>query len=985
VSGAAPPPVPTASAPSGAPDKIPSPSQRDAIEAEPRALLVLAGPGAGKTYCLTERIRFLIEHHHVDPARICAFTFTNKAAGEIAHRLDARLGPTAEGITRGTIHWFCAGLLRTHGQQVGVDTGFGIADEDYQVDVLRRINGQRPWYKNLLNQFGAHRLRNETLPRNDLELLGRYEQFLAHRNVLDFDTLLVKTAELLECSPQAAKIRSQWSAILVDEFQDLNPVQYRIVKALARDHHHVFVVGDHEQSIFSWAGADPGVLKHFLNDFGLTSTIHIAENRRCPQTVFALARKLVTINTPLFAGAAAPRADRTSNFSVHAIGFPTEFEEAAWIVADLQGDYASRDHAWGDVALLYRKHMIGDSMEAALLTAGIPCRLAPRRALADDPVVAYVLAAAHVLATPADPLRRDAFFRVSLRRALYNSAVAEAEEQHLSLPTYLDRHSARLPKADATRPQIRRALANWRNLAAIGKQYPTLTALVQELLSKKVGPANPILERHEDEITDPASIQEVVSLASRLRTARSRRTEVWIPPMRGVDIALKGMLREVGILAVRGANPPAEGALWLGSDDVPSMGLALGVFKALQLIEMSDAPHPLTSFTAIDLETTTRDILRAEIVEIGAVRVRDGRIVKSFTSFVKPNGPISTQASAKHGITEDMVADAPRVAEVWPEFRAFCGDDVVVAHNGYEFDFPILRRVARELGDAFGLCTYDTLPLSRELFRTSCTLENLALRFRIPSGRSHRALDDTTALAALLLALGEAKAARARRTALADLLGHLGVALSVAADSDVSEEARQFLKYAQPFVLGRYSSCLDFYERERAESGDDSIPSVADIIDRNGGVKVMLRIRAEKTADQRYPVAMARLRRLISAIPGDTLAEQLPIFLERAVLSKWDGNEPDRGRVNLLTLHATKGLEFSRVYIVGVEDEQLLRSRPGKLPTIEETEEARRLLYVGMTRTVDRLVLTCTAQRGGKPSGGHQFLDEMGLTPGVPL
>jgi superfamily I DNA/RNA helicase len=310
---------------------------------------------------------------------------------------------------------------------------------------------------------------------------------------------------------------------------------------------------------------------------------------------------------------------------------------------------------------------------------------------------------------------------------------------------------------------------------------------------------------------------------------------------------------------------------------------------------------------------------------------------------------------------------------------------VIVAHNGYDFDFPILRRMVHDIAAPFGLCTYDSLPLARELFPTSCRLVDLARRFGVPSGTSHRALDDTTALAKVLLALGESKASRARKTALADLLGHLGVALALAEDETLSGEARRFRNYARPFALGRYSTCLDFYEREQTESGDATLPAVDEIIDRLGGVLLMLKIRAEKTADERYPAAMSRLRRLISDIPGGTLAEQLPLFLERAVLSKWDGDEPDRGRVNLLTLHSTKGLEFSRVYIVGAEDEQLPGSHPKKPPTLEETEEARRLLYVGMTRTVDRLVLTYTAERGGKPSGGHQFLGEMGLTPGVTL
>src|SRR4051812_21755102 len=205
-----------------APAAVPSPSQRAAIESAPRALLVLAGPGAGKTYCLTERIRFLIERHGFDPARVCAFTFTNKAAGEIAHRLEARLGTgTAERITRGTLHAFCAALLREHGHAVGLRPGFGIADDEYQRNVLRRLDGPRRWHRTALTLFGAHRLRGDPLGLRDPTLFARYERFLADRNVVDFDTLLVKTAELLEHAPDAPSIRARWDVVLVDEFQDL--------------------------------------------------------------------------------------------------------------------------------------------------------------------------------------------------------------------------------------------------------------------------------------------------------------------------------------------------------------------------------------------------------------------------------------------------------------------------------------------------------------------------------------------------------------------------------------------------------------------------------------------------------------------------------------------------------------------------------------------------------------------------------------------
>ena len=965
------------------PPIIPSPSQLRAIEADPHSLLVLAGPGAGKTFCLIERIRFLIEQHGFQPARICAFTFTNKAAGEITHRLQARLGTAAERIKRGTIHAFCAELLRELGAEVLLEPGFGIADEEYQLNVLRRIEGPRKWHRSVLTRFSAHRFRNDPLQHNDMILFHQYERFLTDRKLVDFDTLVIKAAELLESDGAAAAgLRSRWDVVLVDEFQDLNPVQYRVIRALARDHRHVFAVGDDEQSIYSWAGADPKVFRDFANDFdiGASTTVHLEENRRCPEDVFALARKLMLANTPIFGDRIVPRADRASTFPIRTLAFETDDDEEAWIVDDIRRDHDANGHRWGDVALLYRKHDIGSRLEAAFLNAGIPCRLAQGRALADDPVVEYVLAASRVIAFPGDVVFRDAFFKVVLPRALFDEAQAKAEESRRELRVQLRWMATQLPKVDETARQIRRALADWKNLEAVGRQHATLAALVTELLSRRVGKLRSVLDDRHDELSDPASLPDVVRLADRLRGARDRRAEVWISPMKGVDIPLTAMLREIGVLAIRGVAP--TGAERLDVDDVPSLGLALGVFKAAQLIEMSESSSTFTSFTAFDLETTDNDTGTADIVEIAAVRVRDGRIVDEFSTLVKPGKRVTAGAFAAHGIGEAELADAPSFAAIWPEFRAFCGDDVIVAHNGYDFDFRIITRMAKEIGAKFDLCTYDSLPLARDLSATSRKLVDLARQFGVDAGQSHRALDDTRTLAKVLLALDGLKHARARKTALVDLLGHLGIALALSDEATMCEEALLFRKLTVVFALGAYSGALDWYERE---TGDDiTIPDADEVIGMLGGVERMMKIRTVKNADQRYPAAMMRLRRLIAEIPDGPLAGQLALFLERAVLSRLDGHEPERMRVNLLTLHSTKGLEFSRVYVVGAEDEQLPGGSPTKAPKPEEIEEARRLLYVGMTRTQDRLVMTRVASRGGKPTGGHRFLDEMGLTPRSP-
>ncbi len=959
----------------------PSVSQRRAIEAEPHALLVLAGPGAGKTYCLIERIRYLIEHHHFDPARICAFTFTNKAAGEITHRLESRLGAAAERIKRGTIHAFCAELLRELGASVLLESGFGIADEAYQLDVLRRIEGPRKWHRGVLTRFSAYRFRDIPLHHDDLILFHKYERFLADRKLVDFDTLVIKAAELLESDSAAAeKIRSRWDVVLVDEFQDLNPVQYRVVKALARKHRHVFAVGDDEQSIYSWAGADPKVFKEFVKDFEITSVVHLEENRRCPDDVFALARKLMLANTPIFADRIIPRADRKSTFPIRTVGFENDDAEEAWMIEDIRSDHEQNGKRWGDVALLYRKHSIGERLETAFLNAGIPCKLAQGRALSDDPVVAYVLAAARVIAHPEDVVYRDAFLKVLLPKALYLEAQAESERSQQELRVQLRQKANALPRKDSTARQIRRALTEWKNLEAVGRQHATLPALITELLSRRVGKLRSMLDDRHDELSDPADHADVVRLADRLRAARDARTTVWLPPMKGMDIPLKAILSDINVVVERGV-PPA-GAESIGPDDVPSLGIALGVFKAAQLVEMSEMSSTFTSFTAFDLETTDRDTTKAEIVEIAAVRVRDGVLVDDFHRLVKPRVPLTAGAEEVHGITNADLADAPFFEDVWAAFREFCGSDVIVAHNGYDFDFRIISRMAKEIGEKFDLTMYDTLPLSRELVSTSNKLGNLAKQFGIDTGQSHRALDDTRALAQVLLALEKMKLSRARKTALVNLLGHLGIALALSEESTLGEEALLLRTITRVISLGTYSGALDYYERE---TGDDaSIPDADEVIKRLGGIELMLRIRAVKSAEERYPAAMSRLRRLIANIPERSLAEQLTIFLERAVLSRLEGLEPERMRVNLLTLHSTKGLEFSRVYVVGAEDDQLPGGSPKKGPKPEEIEEARRLLYVGMTRTQDRLVMTRVATRSEKPTGGHRFLDEMGVVPIAP-
>ncbi|HMI47033.1 MAG TPA: UvrD-helicase domain-containing protein, partial [Gemmatimonadaceae bacterium] len=828
-------------------------------------MLVLAGPGAGKTFCLIGRIGFLIEKLGIKAERICVFTFTNKAAGEIAERLTGELGPSVERVKRGTIHAFCAELLREFGEHVGLQPGFGIADESDQKAVLRRLKVPPKMHKSVLDAFARWRFRGEPMGHRYQKFYDGYRHMMDERNVADFDTLVLKTAELLRIAAVAAQVRARWDVILVDEFQDLNPIQYAVVRELAREHRHIFVVGDDEQSVYSWTGADPKVFNDFRNDFGiaLADVIHLRENHRCPPAVLHLARRLIGMNESIFENREAQRTTHESPFAVTALTFADDDGETDWIINDLRRDRSAHEGklGWGDVALLYRTHKIGSGIETAFLNAGIPCRLAQGRALADDKIVAYVLAALRVIANPNDEIQQELFYQTVLPTPLIDSARAWAEEAGRTLVQQLEHMARTLPREHGDRKKIWRGYFALQNLDALGKSHASLRSLVEAVLSEKVGTYRTVLEEHQEDLSDPASHEEVVRMAERIQRAIEAGRPVWIPRSGGAEIAAKKLLTEMGVLTVSLGGAPAADALRITAQDFPLLGFGLGLFKTAQLVRTKSFASTFNDFTVIDLETTDKDVANAEIVEIAAVRVRNGKIAGEYQTLVKPRVPITSGAAATHGISEEDLVDEPYFETMWAEFREFCGADVLVAHNGYVFDFPILRRMARALPRGTDFSTYDTLPLARTLHATSRRLEHLAKRYEIPSGQSHRALDDCRTLAQLFPRLSETRIEYARKTALVNLLDQLGIMLAVSDRDSLCDEARKMFEYVPAYSLGRHSDCLDRYNSERELCGDTSLPTVDDLITLLGGHQLMERLRSERSAEKRYPETMARLRR----------------------------------------------------------------------------------------------------------------------------
>src|SRR5437773_2779095 len=864
----------------------PLPQQRLAIEAPLGPLLVVAGPGAGKTFCLIARINHLVPTLGIAPQRICAVTFTNRAAEEIGVRLTHTLRDRAEAITRGTIHALCLALLREHTEAAGLRKGFGVADELYQKVILGRLHVPLEQRGPLLNRFGRHRVQAYELTADDARLYREYTGWLAQRNMLDFDDLVTHAATLLRTRGDVGDaIAARWDYLLVDEFQDVNAVQYDLLKRLAEPHGNFFAVGDDEQSIFTWTGADPYVLVRFGRDYGIERPIVLDRNCRCSRQIFETARRVLAQNPQLFEKQLS--AEQESPYEVAAWAFRDEAEEASWLLEDLRSDCAASRLGWGDYAILYRRHKIGEYLEGRLVRAGIPCRLARGRSLVEDDVIKYVIAALRIVRDPNDPVALEAFAQCVLSAHFLQEVMA-------SPPFPLSANAERGDAGDflvAVRALARRRPAQhpdtkklWRlvyqveNLRALSRSHRVLLPLVDEILSQSVGPYRNALEERHDELSDPADNPEAVQLFERLEAAIAAERDIVIEPQGGLEIAVRGMLIAAGLRHVPTSTTSRTSPTSIASP--------LTLFKALQLLHAKELDTALERYVTFDLETTDKDVEVCGVVEVGAARVVEGEIVERFQSLVQPYRPIT-------------------LAQVYRELER---------QRGIRARKAVLLNLLDYLGLALAL--------------EPCTEQQAGSPKGLPDGRKER-----------------------------DVL----------------------FKLAKFYTLGRYGDALAFYEMERERTGAAGTPSVDEVIHRLGGRALMTRLRAQPDPAQRYPAAVARLPALMDGDASATLSDSIDRLLERVALSTSDGIEVAPDRVNLLTLHSTKGLEFSRVYIVGVEDYQVPGYRESTEHRQAEIEEARRLLYVGMTRARERLVLTRVERRFGMDAGGSSFLEEMGL------
>jgi DNA helicase-2/ATP-dependent DNA helicase PcrA len=401
-----------------------NPSQREAVEHVHGPLLVLAGAGSGKTRVLTMRIAALIDRHSVPPDRIFAVTFTNKAAGEMKHRIGRLLDRDPSGLWIGTFHSLSARLLRREAGLLGFTRQFTIYDEDDRLSLIRRLMEQRGHSTKLFPPKAVQSLvsaaKNRMVPPSELlagapfdrlsevsaEVYSALGPALKAANAMDFDDLLLHPLTLFREHPERLRAyQGRFNFILVDEFQDTNRAQYQLVRLLGA-HGNVCAVGDDDQSIYGWRGADVRNMQDFLKDFPGARLVRLEENYRSTQVVLDAANGVIAENSGRIGKTLTTR--RRGGESVTLLAAADERDEAEWVVRELQKRSAASDWAYSEMAVLYRTNAQSRALEEAFRRAGVPYRLIGAISFYERREVKDLLAYLRLVANPADD---EAFLR----------------------------------------------------------------------------------------------------------------------------------------------------------------------------------------------------------------------------------------------------------------------------------------------------------------------------------------------------------------------------------------------------------------------------------------------------------------------------------------------------------------------------------------------------------------------------------------------
>jgi DNA helicase-2/ATP-dependent DNA helicase PcrA len=407
--------------------------QQEAVKAIDGAVLVISGPGSGKTKCLTHRVAWMI-HKGIDPTNILAITFTNKASGEMKERISKLLKQGTKSKeqgsqpTIGTFHSLGLRILRKEIRVLGYQSNFNICDSDEQLSLMKRIMGnleidpKRYNPRSMLSKISKLKTAliwpddyspHEYMEKLVAKLYGHYQNGLREMNALDFDDLIVLTVKIFKEHPEILKkYQDWWQYIMVDEYQDTSHDQYQFVQLLAGKYKNIFAIGDDAQSIYAFREADIRNILNFQKDYPQAKVIMLEQNYRSTQNILAAAQNIISNNKNQF-----PKTLWTENSTGEKILVKetlNERTEANFIVAQIV-KYMRKGYGLNSFTILYRTHAQSRSMEEALISHGLPYQIVGGLKFYERREIKDILAYLKLIHNPADILSLERIYNVPSR------------------------------------------------------------------------------------------------------------------------------------------------------------------------------------------------------------------------------------------------------------------------------------------------------------------------------------------------------------------------------------------------------------------------------------------------------------------------------------------------------------------------------------------------------------------------------------------
>lgn len=583
--------------------------QREAVFYTEGPLLILAGAGSGKTRVLTHRTAYLIEEKKVNPYHIMAITFTNKAAGEMRERIDKLVGYGSESIWVSTFHSTCVRILRRHIDRIGYDTNFTIYDSDdsksLMKDICKRLNIDTKIYKerSLLSAISSAKdelitptefaLRataaSDYAKRKQAEVYREYQEALHKNNALDFDDLIVKTVELFQTDPEVLDYyQERFRYIMVDEYQDTNTAQFQLIRLLAGKYKNLCVVGDDDQSIYKFRGANIYNILNFEKHFNDAKTIKLEQNYRSTQNILDAANNVIANNVGRKTKALWTAND--AGDKVEFEQFDNAYEEADYIASDIASGVREGSYHYGDYAVLYRTNAQSRLFEERFIVSNIPYKIVggvnfyARKEVKD--LLAYLktidnakddLAVRRIINVPKRGIGATTLNRVSDYAASYDIGFYDALKQAEEIPS-IGKSAAKI-KPFVTFIQTMRSKLPYIDISELMREIIETTGYVKELEAEGTEEATARIE----------NIDELLSKVVAYESAEENPT-------------LSGFLEEVALVA-------DIDSLEEGSDYVVLMTLhsAKGLeFPKVYLAGMEDGLFP--SYMSITSDHSSEEL-----------------------------------------------------------------------------------------------------------------------------------------------------------------------------------------------------------------------------------------------------------------------------------------------------------------------------------------------------------------------------------------